>query len=293
MKLLIIVPAHNEENHIFFCLQSLRNQTFRDFEAVVVNDGSSDGTAKIIDEFISQDARFSVLHLEKSAHAPGSKVVEAFKKGLQAKKIESFDVICKFDADIIFPGNYLEKIVSVYSQNPKAGMVSGLVQVKRNVFDKKKAFDFGNESKAWIFEDISSKNHVRGPIKSYRRDCLVAMGGLRSVLGWDNIDVMLAEMHGFQVITVKDLWVKHLRPTAFKYKNQKAEKLGEYYYNIGLNLPLAAAASAKSALKNRSLREFFITMRAFWKNRKKHNVLTEQERRYIRVLRWKRMIHRK
>lgn len=84
------------------------------------------------------------------------------------------------------------------------------------------------------------------------------MNGLRPVLGWDNIDVMLAQMHGWDVITIKDIWVKHLRPTAYKYKKQKAEKLGQYFYNIGLNFPLAFVSSAKSSLKNKSLSEFLL-----------------------------------
>jgi hypothetical protein len=84
------------------------------------------------------------------------------------------------------------------------------------------------------FENLSSKNHVRGPIKSYRKELFLKMNGLRAVLGWDNIDVMLCKMHGFETVTIKELWVKHLRPTAYKYKSQKAEKLGEYFYNIGL-----------------------------------------------------------
>jgi hypothetical protein len=51
------------------------------------------------------------------------------------------------------------------------------------------------------------------------------MNGLRPVLGWDNIDVMLAKKNNWETVTIKDLWVKHLRPTAYKYKKQKAEKL--------------------------------------------------------------------
>ena len=47
------------------------------------------------------------------------------------------------------------------------------------------------------------------------------MNGLRAVLGWDNIDVMLCKMQGFEIVTLQELWVKHLRPTAYKYKSQK------------------------------------------------------------------------
>lgn len=286
MKILIIIPAHNEEKNIFYCLKSLEQQTFEDFKVVVVNDGSTDKTAEIAKEFVSKNPNFQLLNLEKSEHQPGAKVVRTFNAGLKSQSLTTFDIICKFDADIIFPQNYLKKISEVYTINPKAGMVSGIVKIKKSVFEKDLAFDFQDEKRQWQFENLSSKDHVRGPVKSYRKQCLDDMNGLRTVLGWDNIDVMLAQKHGWEVVTVKALWVKHLRPTAYKYKNQKAEKLGEYFYNIGLNLPLAAISSLKSSLKNKSLKEFFITMNAFLRQNS-GRVLTSEEISYIRGLRWK------
>ena len=294
MKFLIIIPAHNEEENILSCLESLKNQTFQDFKCVIVNDGSTDKTQEIAEKYEVQSTKYKVLNLEKSLHQPGAKVVRTFNKGLETENIEEFDVVCKFDADIIFPKNYLEKINEVYKKNPKAGMVSGLVYIKKG-FDSaqpdKKDFttsqlhDFTNQND-WIFENLSSKNHVRGPIKSYRKEVFQKMNGLRAVLGWDNIDVMLCKMHGFETVTIKELWVKHLRPTAYKYKSQKAEKLGEYFYNIGLNFPLAAISSAKSSLKNKSISEFFITMKSFL-NQKNERILTNEEIAFIRDLRWK------
>ena len=285
MKFLIIIPTHNEEKNILFCLESLKKQTFRDYKIVVVNDGSTDQTQNIVNEFAAAHPDFEIKNLEKSEHQPGAKVVRTFNKGLEMVDLKDFDIICKFDADIIFPENYLKKIHDVYEKNPKAGMVSGIVKIKKSVFENKLAFDFRDEKKQWVFENISSKNHVRGPIKSYRKECFQEMNGLRPVLGWDNIDVMLAKKHGWEVITIKDLWVKHLRPTAYKYKNQKAEKLGEYFYNIGLSLPLAVISSGKSSLKNRSIAEFLLTMKSFLIQKGERN-LSKEEIKYIRNLRW-------
>ena len=285
MKFLIIIPTHNEEKNILFCLESLKNQTFRDYKIVVVNDGSTDQTQNIVNEFAAAHPDFEIKNLEKSEHQPGAKVVRTFNKGLEMVDLKDFDIICKFDADIIFPENYLKKIHDVYEKNPKAGMVSGIVKIKKSVFENKLAFDFRDEKKQWVFENISSKNHVRGPIKSYRKECFLEMNGLRPVLGWDNIDVMLAKKHGWEVITIKDLWVKHLRPTAYKYKTQKAEKLGEYFYNIGLSLPLAVISSGKSSLKNRSIAEFLLTMKSFLIQKGERN-LSKEEIKYIRNLRW-------
>ena len=303
MKFLIIIPAHNEEENILPCLESLKNQTFQDFKCVIVNDGSTDKTQEIVERFIQiPNTKYQILHLKKSEHQPGAKVVRTFNKGLETENLENFDVVCKFDADIIFPENYLEKINEVYEKNPKAGMVSGLVYIKKGFVnfvrkplvyaqpDKKdfttsQLYDFTHQNE-WTFENLSSKNHVRGPIKSYRKELFLKMNGLRAVLGWDNIDVMLCKMHGFETVTIKELWVKHLRPTAYKYKSQKAEKLGEYFYNIGLNFPLAAISSAKSSLKNKSISEFFITMKSFL-NQKNERILTNEEIAFIRDLRWK------
>ncbi|WP_374365305.1 glycosyltransferase family 2 protein [Cloacibacterium sp.] len=305
MKFLIIIPAHNEEENILPCLESLKNQTFQDFKCVIVNDGSTDKTQEIVERFIQiPNTKYQILNLTQSEHQPGAKVVRTFNKGLETENLENFDVVCKFDADIVFPSNYLEKVNEVYKKNPNAGMVSGLVYIKKgfvnfvrkplvdaqpdkNDFTTSQLHDFTNQND-WIFENLSSKNHVRGPIKSYRKELFLKMNGLRAVLGWDNIDVMLCKMHGFETVTIKELWVKHLRPTAYKYKTQKAEKLGEYFYNIGLNFPLAAISSAKSSLKNKSIFEFFITMKSFLKQ-KNDRILTKKEIAFIRNLRWNEM----
>ena len=295
MKFLIIIPAHNEENNISFCLESLKKQNFQDFVCMIVNDGSTDRTAEIVNNFKNQDSRFRVLDLETSEHSPGAKVVRTFDKGLQALDWKDFDVVCKYDADIVFPTNYLEKINQTFETNPKAGIVSGLVYIKKyksnseikNLRNPNENWlDFSNKNNEWIFENLSSKNHVRGPVKAYRKECFEDMNGLRAVLGWDNLDILLAKKHGWDVVTIKDLWVKHLRPTAYKYKSQKAEKLGQYFYNIGLSLPLAIISSAKSSFKNRSAKEFFITINSFLKQKERQNLSTE-EIKFIRNLRWK------
>lgn len=292
MKFLLIIPTHNEEKNILFTLKSLQQQTFQDFFCVIVDDGSTDKTRVIVEDFIKDHSKFKIQNLELSKHEPGAKVVRTFNKGLESVNLNEFDIICKFDADIIFPKDYLKKVNQVYESQPKAGMVSGIVKVKKSIFEQSLVFDFKDEKHQWKFENLSSRNHIRGPIKSYRKECFQAMNGLRPVLGWDNIDVMLAKKNGWETITIKDLWVKHLRPTAFQYKNQKAEKLGEYFYNIGLNLPLAIISSGKSSFKNKSFSEFLTTMKSFLKQ-KGERELSHEEIKYIRNLRWQQMFKRK
>ncbi|MCI2061883.1 MAG: CDP-glycerol glycerophosphotransferase family protein [Eubacteriaceae bacterium] len=60
-RISVIIPAYNEEKHIAKMLESVKAQVFEDFEAIVINDGSTDGTQKVIDRFCAEDDRFRCI----------------------------------------------------------------------------------------------------------------------------------------------------------------------------------------------------------------------------------------
>ena len=63
----VIVPAYNAEKYIVNCVESVRKQTFQDWEMVIVNDGSKDGTRALCDQCAATDERIRVIHLRKNA----------------------------------------------------------------------------------------------------------------------------------------------------------------------------------------------------------------------------------
>lgn len=65
-KLSIIVPVYNAENYIHKCVMSILNQTFSDFELILVNDGSIDDSGKICDYYATVDKRVKVIHMKNS-----------------------------------------------------------------------------------------------------------------------------------------------------------------------------------------------------------------------------------
>ena len=58
----IIVPVYNAEHTIRRCIESILNQEYTDFELLLVNDGSTDGSGAICDEYAAKDSRIQVIH---------------------------------------------------------------------------------------------------------------------------------------------------------------------------------------------------------------------------------------
>ena len=61
IKVSVIVPVYNSERHLRECLDSIRQQTLKEIEIICVDDGSSDGSLAILDEYENMDKRFTVL----------------------------------------------------------------------------------------------------------------------------------------------------------------------------------------------------------------------------------------
>ena len=80
IKVSILVPAYNVEAYLDECLQSLLSQTLKEIEIVVVDDGSSDRTATIAEQYAASDSRIGVIRLsehQRVSHARNACMAEA------------------------------------------------------------------------------------------------------------------------------------------------------------------------------------------------------------------------
>jgi len=278
MNFYIIIPAHNEEAFITKTLQSLIDQTLRPKKIIVVNDNSTDNTQSIIDSF-SEKYQFikSVLINSSAVNIPGSKVINAFNRGLKELDNE-YDVICKFDADLIFPSNYLQTLKAVFTKNTNCGMAGGFCYIEKN--------------NQWILENLTNKDHIRGALKAYRKECFNDIKGLKSAMGWDTVDELIAQYHGWRIYTDESLKVKHLKPTGKAYSNKAKYKQGEAFYKLRYGIVLTKIASLKLAFKKRSLLFFLFCIIGFIKaffNRTPF-LVNRKEGKFIRKLRWKNIL---
>lgn len=67
-KISVIIPVYNVEKYLHECLDSVKNQTFKDIEIICINDGSTDNSAQILDEYAKNDPRIKVIHKENGGY---------------------------------------------------------------------------------------------------------------------------------------------------------------------------------------------------------------------------------
>lgn len=275
MKFCIIVPVHNEEAFIGQMLESVVQQTLRPQKVIVVDDSSTDGSREIIQGYVEKYPFIKYLfHRSSEEHQPGTKVVQAFYKGYETLD-EDFDLIGKFDADIILPSTYFEEIIQLFNNDKQIGMAGGNLYIQPD--------------KEWVFENISGKDKVRGPIKLYRKECFEQIGKLKPSIGWDTVDELLARYYGWEIKTIPSLHVKHLKPTGKAYSKEARFKQGEAFYKMRYGWFLSAIASMKMAVKRRSFSDFSNGMKGYSqaKRKKIEPIVSEEEGRFIRKYRWK------
>src|SRR5690554_2762590 len=219
MNYYIIIPAYNEQKNIGLTLDSILKQTFLPQKVVVVNDNSTDNTDGIVKEFTEKYNFISLVNTNSTQiHLPGSKVINAFNQGLEVLD-ENYDFIVKLDADLILPENYFERIAQIFSENPKVGMAGGRAFIEKD----------GD----WILESLTDNDHIRGAFKSYRKECFLEIGKLKTEMGWDTVDELLSRYFGWGIIVNKSLQVKHLKTTGNLYDSTSRYKQGEAFYRLG------------------------------------------------------------
>ena len=277
MKIYIVIPAHNEAEFISLTLESLVDQTYPAEKIVVVNDQSRDNTPQIVSEFALKYPSVSLISISSSEeHLPGSKVIRAFSEGYKTLD-EDFDVICKFDADLIFPKNYLEMLVEAFQKEARIGMFGGFCSIQK-----------GN---SWIVENLTDKDHIRGAIKAYRKECFQNIGGLKQAMGWDTADELLAQYYNWKIETDPKLLVKHLKPTGTTYNKASKYKQGEAFYSLRYGFLITLIASAKLAYLKQNFGLFKDYMSGYFQASSNNSsfLLTEDEGRFVRKLRWNKM----
>jgi len=224
MKIIIITPVRNEEEFIHITIKSMMEQTILPDKWIIVNDGSTDNTEEIIKEYMKKVPFIEYISLpDRGYRKPAQGVIEAFYEGFKRIEIEEYDIISKFDGDLEFPPDTLEKISNAFKNDPKLGITGGSRCEQVN-------------NKGTFKKVLVPKGFVGGPNKFYRKKCFEDINGLIRRAGWDGVDTLRANMKGWRTGEIDSLRIVHLKSTGTA-KNEglikACEKYGYVSYYMG------------------------------------------------------------
>ena len=100
----VVIPVYNVEKYLIRCLESVILQTYRNLEIVLVDDGSTDNSGKICDEYAERDSRIKVIHKENGG------LSDARNVGI---KSASADYIVFIDSDDYVKNVYVQSLVEI------------------------------------------------------------------------------------------------------------------------------------------------------------------------------------
>ena len=115
-KVSIIVPIYNTEKYLKACLDSIINQTYQNLEIILIDDGSTDNSGKIIDDYAKKDKRIKAIHQKNAGQSA------ARNRGL---KEASGEYISFIDSDDKVDRNFIKYLIAPYQESDTSITVCG------------------------------------------------------------------------------------------------------------------------------------------------------------------------
>ena len=169
----IVVPVKNEEENIRNCVESCINQTYKNREVIIVNDGSTDETPKILDSIKRENSQlknFYILHISKSVGK--KRAVEA------ASQIAKGEIYAFMDSDCDMDLDALEIAARIFMADKRLGALTGHVTVRNasrgNVYEKMQAVyaDAACRGFKGAESTFDSVTCCSGVCSFYKRECV-------------------------------------------------------------------------------------------------------------------------
>lgn len=226
MKYVLITPSRNEEKFIQQTLDSMVAQTLLPERWIIVDDGSTDRTGEIADDYARRHPWIEVLHRPRHLDRSFAGKVHAFNAGFERVKSLEFEVVGNLDSDLSFDSDYLEFLMRKFAEDPKLG-VAGTPFIENGYDSARDSFE--------------GQNHVAGGCQLFRRKCWEDIGGYvpNRAGGIDWIAVTTARMKGWTTRSFLEKRFNHYRSLGTAERGALAAlfSYGEKDYYLG-NSPI-------------------------------------------------------
>ena len=223
MKYVLITSAHNEEAFIAKTLDAVISQTVLPGRWVIVDDGSTDQTAEIVQSYTKRHPWILLLRRPRHLDRNFAGKAQAITVGWEQVQSLQCEVVGNLDADVSFGPDYMEFLMQRFSEDPKLG-VAGTPFTQDGNYDSSR-------------DSFEGENYVSGPCQLFRRECFQEIGGYvpNRAGGLDWIAVMTARMKGWKVQSFSEKRFHHYRTlgTAEKGPLRALFSYGEKDYYLG------------------------------------------------------------
>lgn len=183
----VVIPTHNRADLLERAVKSVLNQTYKEFEIIVVSDGSSDNTDEVVERLKDNDERIKYI-----SYHPGKGGNVARNTGI---KEANYDYIAFLDDDDEWLPEKLEKQISILESNPKIGLVyTGInaIYIDQNISYVSSPSEKGDLAKKILF-----KNYIGTTSTVLLRKSILKKSGV--------FDIELKAMQDY------DLWIRVLQ----------------------------------------------------------------------------------
>jgi poly-beta-1,6-N-acetyl-D-glucosamine synthase len=222
MKYVLISPARNEAAFIEKTIESVIHQTVLPVKWVIVDDASTDQTAKIVSRYLSQNPWIELVRRPQRSDRSFAGKAHAFNAGFEKVKDLEFEVVGNLDADISFETDHFEFLLRKFAEDPTLG-VGGTI--------------FTEEGYNSATDSFEGRKHVAGQCQLFRRRCWEEIGGYvpHRAGGIDWMAVTTARMMGWKTESFREKSYQHYRPmgTAERSILASAFSYGEKDYYLG------------------------------------------------------------
>ena len=157
----IIIPIYNTASYLRKCLDSAKNQTYTNLEIICVDDGSTDGSEKIVDEYLDDD-RFVIIHKENSGESSARNTGLLKCTGNYIGFMDCDDWIAKDKVEISLKHFHQDEVGLVYTNGYT-------FYEKKNQYKK---FFKQKQKEGWIFEDLLVSYRIAIPSVMFRRSVI-------------------------------------------------------------------------------------------------------------------------
>ena len=223
LRYVLITPARNEEAFIEKTIQAMIQQIVLPLKWVIVDDGSTDRTAKIVGSYLAKYRWIEMVQMPEQRDRSFAGKVTAFNAGYERVKGLQFDIIGNLDADVSFENDYLEFLTTRFAEDPSLGVAG-------TVFRENSGYNSETDS-------FEGRRHVAGGCQLFRKQCWEEIGGYvpHRAGGIDWMAVTTARMKGWKTESFRERCFLHYRHlgTAERSLFSSAFSYGEKDYYLG------------------------------------------------------------